>query len=189
MNNLHFDNPKELYFSWLYDKVCDSSVRDKYWTILHILHDKEFYDLVPNDDNRIKDGIKLREDFMNEFNNFPYEQIDGPCSIFEMLIALSMRFEAMMIDHKDSDTIGTWFWEMLTNLGLAKYTNAMCLNSRDDLLIERVLDRFLERTYHRNGEGNIFPLKNAKKNQCKVEIWYQMCAYLLENYYDNTDVL
>ena len=45
----------------------------------------------------------------------------------------------------------------------------------------------VERRYKRSGEGGLFPLKNAAKDQRKVEIWYQLSSYLLENYVDNED--
>ena len=40
----------------------------------------------------------------------------------------------------------------------------------------------LAREYSDNGHGGLFPLKNPKKDQRKVEIWYQMTEYINENY-------
>ena len=33
-----------------------------------------------------------------------------------------------------------------------------------------------------NGTGGLFPLKRPRVNQRRVEVWYQMSEYLMENY-------
>ncbi len=62
--------------------------------------------------------------------------------------------------------------------------------------VDMILDRMVERTYKRNGEGGLFPLRGPKccgdvlieegvyplRDQRGVEIWYQMCDWMLENY-------
>jgi len=36
------------------------------------------------------------------------------------------------------------------------------------------------RDYHADGRGGFFPLTNPDTDQTKVEIWYQMNAYVTE---------
>ena len=48
--------------------------------------------------------------------------------------------------------------------------------------IDDILDRWIERKFSRNGKGSPFPLKKPKKDQRKVELWYQMQGYICENY-------
>jgi hypothetical protein len=45
--------------------------------------------------------------------------------------------------------------------------------------IDDILTRLIERTYKPNGEGGFFPLPQTDEDQTKVEIWYQMSAYIL----------
>jgi hypothetical protein len=171
------------YFQWLCEKIhVDTPVRS-YWILAKILHAKEYYGTVPNDDNRANDGKKLREQYSEENDQCPFEPIDGPCTMLEMLIALAERFEDTMSDPNEHNRTTKWFWEMLRNLGLDTYEdiNYGDLWTTED--VDEILNTVLERTYRRSGKGGLFPLKDAKKDQRKVEIWYQMCAYMLENYY------
>jgi hypothetical protein len=48
--------------------------------------------------------------------------------------------------------------------------------------VNQILTNLVERTYQKNGKGGLFPLKQPAKDQRRVEIWYQMAAYLNENY-------
>jgi hypothetical protein len=171
------------YFQWLCEKVNIDTEDKSYWLLAKALHSKEFYSTVPNDDNRGNDGKKLREQYSEENGNCPFDPIDGPCTMLEMLIALSERFEDIMSDPEEYDRTSKWFWEMLKNLGLDTYEDINYYDLWEGGDVDEILNTVLERTYRRNGKGGLFPLKESKKDQRKVEIWYQMCAYVLENYY------
>lgn len=167
------------YFEWLYGKIA--SVRNRnpsrsYWELCKQLYQTEFIWTVPNDDNREGDGKELRFDFMYEahIDEVEPDWLDLECSVLEMLIALANRaaFES-------SDEPITWFWILMENIGLRDLTDEM-YDDESYLLIESVIDRVLNRTYKRNGDGGLFPLRNAEEDQRKVELWYQMSAYLLE---------
>lgn len=97
--------------------------------------------------------------------------LDLGCSMLEMLIGLSRRlsFEA---EGESRD----WFWTLINNLALRS-------DDKNPILVEVVdatLERVIWRTYNPDGSGGLFPLRRAHKNQRKVEIWYQLSAYLLE---------
>jgi hypothetical protein len=55
------------------------------------------------------------------------------------------------------------------------------LTERDADKIHDVLDTVIWRTYEINGWGGFFPLTLSDEDQTKVEIWYQMAAYVEEN--------
>ena len=61
--------------------------------------DREFYWFVNNDDNRASDGQYLRILFEQEMhdNNY-FGDINVPCTMFEMLIALAMRIDDILYD-------------------------------------------------------------------------------------------
>ena len=45
-----------------------------------------------------------------------------PCSVLEMMIALSMRCEEQIMDDPDiGNRTGQWFWDMIDNLGLGEH--------------------------------------------------------------------
>jgi len=94
------------------------------------------------------------------------------CSFLEMLVALSRRL-AFQEEREPRD----WFWEMMDNLGLAKHTDDYDYSEEE---VNDILDRVIWRTYYTNGEGGLFPLRHASADQRHIELWYQMCAYLLE---------
>jgi hypothetical protein len=69
------------------------------------------------------------------------------------------------------------------NVGLDKFTDENYLDFDGREMIEIILEKIVSRSYHRNGRGSLFPLKHHKKDMRKVELWYQMAEYFMENYY------
>lgn len=169
------------YFQWL----CGLVNLDRgYWILARKLHDKEFYWTVPNDDNRAADGQRLRDIFEDETLYSDYTCLEGACSVLEMMIGLSIRIEDILCDPDDEECLKApeAFWEMLENLGLDEFNDMDFSRLNDGCKVDEILIALLERSYDRSGRGGLFPLKSARKDQRKVEIWYQMSTYLLENY-------
>lgn len=173
------------YYEWLLRKIRLHDRDEKYELLIRALHSKEFYSIVPNDDNRRIDGMKLRDTFVEAQNLASYGDIDGPCTMLEMLIALSERFESMVDDSVDHDGPSTWFWEIMSNTNLDKYEDNRYYDEWPGGEVDDILNSLLERKYGRDGKGGMFPLKDVVSNQRKIEIWYQLCGYILENYYPN----
>lgn len=175
------------YFEYLCG-IVDADREDKtYIFLMRKLFDTEFsYEtarLVPNDDNRIEDGLKLREDYLEETKNLDHLILCGPCSLLEMMIGLAKRIE---------DTFGmydyiSWFWEMVGNLELLEFDDSSYIwkpKTYDGEIIDEIICRLLNRTYSRNGDGSMFPMNKPKRDLRKTEIWYQMSNYLVERYMD-----
>lgn len=156
------------YFDWLCSKVdyiCDDKDALKTRVLLSRLYDREYYWTIGMDENRSIDGKNLRD-------IFGLEETYEPCRVLEMLIALAMRIDRDICPSENSNNVAVWFWEMLRNLGLSI---DMKLNN-----VDYILDEWLDRRYDYYGNGGIFPLKRAKKDQRNVDIWYQMQAYVQE---------
>jgi len=148
-----------------------------------------FFWNVPNDGNREQDSIRQREIYVNE-EYCPYHSDDvdrfyaEEVSVFEVLVALCERIEFNLDDMEHEPRQHRWFEELLRNLGISwavddefKYR----LGSKGE--VDRAIDIFMNRRYDWNGNGSLFPLRNRpKKSMPKTEIWYQMMAYLDENY-------
>jgi hypothetical protein len=175
----------EEYYEWLCDLVDVKQPGCGYTLLLRTLHDREFYWSVPNDDNRAFEGKNLRERFCEENGiEYVFEYFDDSCSMLELIIGLAHRCEDIMADQKNSLTMKEWFWRLLSNAGLDSFTDNSYYEMNCRLgSVDKILNRIVDRSYQRNGKGGLFPLKGQKKDQRKVELWYQMCAYLLENYY------
>ena len=166
------------YLEWLYAQVGAVSNRNperSYWKLLKHLYSKPFVWHVANDDNRASDGIDLRYEFTEgPWSAQERQWLDMDCSVLEMMIALARR-----ASFEDSGEPAAWFWKLIFNLGLIHYTDAV-YNNMVQLDVEDTLDDLMERTYHPDGQGGLFPLDNPMQDQREVELWYQMSAYLLE---------
>ena len=172
-------NLADEYFEWLCDTVCGKrySKSISYRKLLIFLYNKEFTYFVLNDDNRAKDGINLRWRYSWETGN-DYDEVlaclSGPCSVLEMMVALSISCEEFMNDPQIGDRTGQWFWGMIANLGLGSMNDSRF----DEQYAEDVIERFLNREYEPNGEGGLFTIRNCNRDLRTVEIWYQLCWYL-----------
>ncbi len=170
-----FDRARNRYFRWLLKQIDYETVKEEhadYSYLLKALFDRDFYWDVPHDDNRAADGTQLRFEA-----NMVYDF--GKCSMLEMMIALAKRIDKEILpDFNHGDNPAKWFWEMIDNCGASKYDN----QHWDAEAVNYILSLIMFRGYGRDGKGGFFPLKNATKDQRKVEIWYQMQAYIMENY-------
>lgn len=171
------------YFNWMYDIVCeDRFARDiSYRKLLMHLHNTMFRYSVKRDSNRADDGVSLRYRFAlsegyDEARDIDiYDYITGPCSIFEMMLALAIRCEEnIMDDTAFGNRTGQWFWGMIANLGLGSMTD----DQFDKLYVDEILERFLDRNYEPNGDGGLFTVRNCDRDLRDVEIWFQLCYYL-----------
>lgn len=172
------------YFEWLYSRFQAVRNRDparSYWNLARQLYSTEFVWIVANDGNRVEDGLILRQDFMNEQGSagVTNEWLDLGCSMLEMLLALALR-ASYQVEKEPAD----WFEIFLKNLGLIKFTDDR-YNAEIEKQVSQILENFIYRNYRVNGRGGLFPLKHPERapdrDQSKVELWYQMMAYILEN--------
>lgn len=175
MNSLPLD---ELYLQWLYGQVAEVRYKTRsrtYWSLFGILYRKEFAWTILNDDNRVADGIKLREEFMEDegLDRVDQNWLEEPCSFLEMLIGLA-RHLAFLTEGDVKD----WFWHCLQTLDLYMYTDARHIPEDE---VNEILDVVIWRRYGRDGQGGLFPLKHPTRDQRRVELWYQLNAYLMEN--------
>lgn len=173
---------KNKYFRFL----CDLVKRDGFSNrsrLLKNLHELKFYSLVPNDDNRAEDGKQLREIFCERegLQALSLSRL-GDCSVLEMLIGLAYRLEDDSLDSYWEKSAANWFWILIDNIGLSWCTDSALLEPGNSGDVRTKIGILLDRTYRSDGEGGLFPLRYPKHNQREVEIWYQMSAYILENY-------
>lgn len=162
---------------WCYGQVADAKIRKgskTYWRLLRQMYVTEFLYFVPNDENRAEDGKELRNEWAHEKRIAPDEEwFNLPCSFLEMLIALARRmaFQA-------EETPEFWFWHLIENLGFKDFHD----NSRyPATFIDSKMKVVNHRLYDTYGNGGLFPLRDSSNDQRKVELWYQMCEYILQD--------
>lgn len=169
---------REEYFDWLSNMVGvgNNSAKLK---VTETMFNIEFIALVKGDNYRICDAMEMRSEYLNDRGIFIDIDNIGPCTVLEVLIALACRIELEYLgDPTDEDPDPTdIFWDiMVKNLGIKP--------NADTNFIEKIVVDWVYRRYDRHGNPGIFPLKNTRKDQRKLEIWTQACGYLTENFYD-----
>lgn len=168
------------YFEWMYRLVCGEGGRNlSFRKLLMRLYDLDYQYTLPMDENRWTDGVQLRYRYGREHNIPDYvisSELDTrPCSMLEMMLALSLRCEeTIMIDDHFGDRTGQWFWNMISSLGLGGETDRNFRASH----VDAVVDRFNNRRYSPNGEGGLFRVNDRNINLLNMDIWYQMQAYI-----------
>ena len=175
MNNII----RNAYFNWLYEFVCDDRYSDEisFKKLLMHLHNKNFRYSILKDENRAEDGIGLRRRFAYDYTDIENadEYLTEPCSVLEMMLALSLRCEENIMD---DPTIGNrtkqWFWGMIANLGLGSMTD----DRYDKKYVNDVLEKFLNREYDPDGKGGLFTVRNCEIDLRDIEIWIQLLWYL-----------
>lgn len=166
------DLVEEQYLDWLIYKIGG----DKYRSLCEQLYKTSFIWFIPNDDNRDEDGRQLRSDFLDEVKVYPFgEWRIRDCSVLELILGVAHR-----LSYDSNINSDDWFWELITNLGLLKYNDAS-YDRTTNTEVNKIIRKLNNRTYKRDGSGGLFPLSNHNEDQRKVEIWYQMSSYLLEN--------
>lgn len=167
------NSTQQEYYDWLCNEVSNE-YHDFDW-LLEILWEKEYYGIIDNDNNRRDDGLNLRY-FYSDITNNSLTDLEtlGPCRCLEMLVALAGRMDDELYGSEYNKTRAILFWELVENLGLTLPKN------RD--IVRIILHDWLERRYFANGDGGIFPLNKSRRNQLRVEIWYQMMEYINERY-------
>jgi hypothetical protein len=157
------------YFVWLVSQIA-TPPRKTYNELFSRMFDLEFVWTVPNDNNRLQDGLDLRSEFLDGARG--RLTLEG-CSILEVLVALSRR--VAFIAGGDE---AAWAWRLVKNLRLNKASDP--LTPIRAQRVEQALEALVWRTYQPSGRGGFFPLNHAIEDQTKVEIWYQMQAYVME---------
>lgn len=166
------------YLIWL----CRLEKEDAYAHLFEVLHHIDFTWILDRDDNRDEDGLDLRDDYTPP-DDFDTETIESfyeqKTSVFEMLVALSIRVDNEYIGDPIEEHPEIFFMEMIKNLGLDCFKGK---RYRDQDVI-KIIKIWLDRKFKKNGVGSPFPVRKDSRDQRKLEIWDQMNSYISENYF------
>lgn len=174
----------EQYLDWLYTQIAPVRTRARahnWRRLCEQFYGTIFVAIVPHDENRIADGRDLRYEFLAEREDLQgdLDWMRSPCSMLELFIILA-RLLAFEMD----DAPIVWFWHLVEGLGLKQFNDREYYEHPDHVeeVVSSILDRVIWRNYEPNGRGGLFPLRNPDRDQRKVELWYQLNAYLLEQF-------
>jgi hypothetical protein len=157
------------YYDWLVSQV-EVRNANTYSYVFERMHNLEFVWTVPNDDNRVQDCRDLRVEFLDGTRK--KLSLEG-VTLLELLIVL-----ARSLEFTAGGRANEWAWKLLKNLRLTKVPDPV--SDDEAQRIDDILDALVWRTYEPDGQGGFFPLKDAQADQTKVELWYQLNAYVIE---------
>lgn len=165
----------ERYLDYLSSEIGAKKALEDQRDLCEIMHATEFIPMfnAGNDDNREADGLEVRVQWMEPQNA---SGLQGPVSFLEMLVGLTRRANWL----HDELSPQEWGHELLGNLELDQMWDPLSQRKRQKCI--DTLERVIWRTYRQDGVGGMFPLKYPDKNQRKVEIWFQLNAYIMEKY-------
>jgi len=162
---------------------------EQYGLLIDRLYEIEFYSVLPMDNNRLMDGRVLRDEYlMNERSLHGASHLpDFPCTVLEMMIGVARRLEFEVYGGPFDRPIGEWFWELVKNLEL-EWCDNESIEYDGYNLIDFAINQLVSREYKANGGGGLFPLRRkvphgeGAGDQKRVEIWYQMNSWIMENF-------
>lgn len=164
------------YLRWLEPQLRDENGNpDKtYEALLRLMFERDFEVVVSMDDNRVHDGLELRVEFARELRFRPdFMQVLGAGTFLEVLIGLSRR-----LAFTAGGQAPGWAWNLLGNLGLQRMYDPITPQKRRK--VREIMDVAIARTYAPNGTGGFFPLAWPDEDQTRIQLWYQMNAYIEE---------
>jgi len=160
------------YYTWLTKKINIPNGKT-YLELFERLHNAEFVWTIPNDDNRVQDGLDLRGEFLEIRGGGELDL--GGATCLEVLVALSRRVSFIASGNGHSHQ---WAWTLLKNLGLHRFSDPLTPGKAK--YVDKIIHDLVWRDYHADGRGGFFPLQNPDSDQRKIEIWYQLNAYVSE---------
>jgi len=159
--------PADRYLRWLKQQVAVENNHKDYHDVLERMFQTEFVWLpqIWSDEDRVQDGLYLRYEFGVKF--------EEPCSVLEAMVALSRRLEFIV-----GGTAPGWAWQFMINLRLDHFHDPVSPRRMNQ--VADILEDLVYRNYAKDGTSGFFPLKDPDRDQTKLEIWYQMAAYVDE---------
>ena len=145
------------YLEYLYD-IAIGHVDESYRCLLTTLNDIPFYYTIPRDENRMWDGLKLRDMYSDYFGNLL--DPNQPCTVLEMMVGLCYRYVMEHATGNEND-IPVMFFNILDNMGLMGCTDE-CWDETEAYRVRLRVSMMVNREYPASGEGSMFPLGHTQ---------------------------
>jgi len=168
---------RDEYFNWLCSLI-DANHHRGYLELLKYLFNVEFTWQIRLDESRAADGIALRSRFVAKMDISvkDAELLVGPCSMLEMMIALSDKMETDITgDIAMGNRPDKWFWLMIQNSHMDMLNDRMF----DTDLAAQHVNTIINHEFTKDGEGGLFFVPFASKDMRELDIWKQMQQYLI----------
>ena len=194
---------KDSYFNYLMCLISSDTINaaQDYYNLCLLFFETPFTILNPMDENREGDGSELRDHWLDNMKvndrlktEYANDLLTTPISMLEVLVALCVRVEKQILaDPNRPYMASVLFWDIIDNL--VKYgTFGSAYTKASDILTDEKwcsfvedamkasIKKVLQRTYHEDGRGGLFPLPDSKTNQRKLDMWGNCMQYVSANY-------
>lgn len=142
--------------------------------LLHQLYNTPFLWVLPKDSNRCEDGRGLRHSIFEDLGPVFNALDEDDVNVLEVLAALAQRMSFQW----DELSVHDCFVIFLDNLTLTDFL--LRWEGAASFAVDDILNDWMSRNIDYNGERGLFPLERPESDQRRIEIWYQMSAYLIE---------
>lgn len=176
----HTNDPtSKPYFDWIvsiattrrFHPTWDSHDNKLLWRLFNV----EFINEYELDDNRIADGICLRDRYVESTGN-EYPVKDSPCSCLELIVALAIRCEEQIMSNTEyGDRTLQWVNHMLLSLELGGVND----ENYNEKYVDYILWRWMNHLYEPDGHGGLFWVRNTDKDMRTLQIWDQQSVFLV----------
>jgi hypothetical protein len=165
---------KAAYTRWLIDYLADEDTNFKYMCLANCLNEIEFYWLMPDDSNRNKDGLLIRNIYLDEEGDYILDELPGIATVLEVLVALSKR-ASKIVDHPPI----TWLSVFIDNLGLDFLSDRKWTRTGEAFTISTI-HKWLDRRFSPNGSGS--PFRSGTHDITKITMWNALNWYLADSF-------
>lgn len=174
---------KNDYFEFLYDFGFSD---DEHINLARYLHSICFDWTNKRDENRMYDGLCMRKEFIEVYDEDPSDIPEDSCTMLEFFVGFAWRLERDMIGDADKgDRTKVWVKSMLDNLDIWKFDDEEFETRGGSVYldIDEFITNWVELKYSADGNGGIFYIENFDGDLRDVEIWNQ-ASFWYTKYFD-----
>lgn len=152
----------------------------QYFMLVSYLYSRDYYYILEIDENLAVDAWGYRDAFIMDNDLSPgeapwngtYSRSEKFTSVLEVLIVLADRCDYTMYDWNNGHDVDRWFYILLDNLGLSRFTDDNWTND-SEIQIAQIIDIWLDRIFDQStAVGSPFPLKNPRATDLRtVDFW------------------
>lgn len=181
---MKYEELKNEYLYYLMDRAgLEKDGMNGHSDICRQLQEIDFVPVIEMDENRCADCIILRSDFDPVRCDMLDIVLPDTGTMLELLIVMAEKMRYELSDSIYEASTRKWFMELLGNCGLDMYARNKDYEARGGRRnVEGITSAIIFREIGWDGEGGLFPLYLAQRDQRRTELICQMNDYLEENY-------
>lgn len=179
-----YEELKNEYLDYLMDRAgLEKGGADGYEDICRQLQETDFLPIIEKDENRCAECLELRADFDAVRCGMLDIALSDTGTMLELLIVMAEKMGYELSDSIYEASTRKWIMELMGNCGLDMYARNEDYETRGgERNVAGIVSAIIFHEIGWDGEGGLFPLFLAQRDQRRTELICQMNDYLEENY-------